>query len=94
MGIVATKHMIRANNPQVGCNTQGIYVMRHGTMAIMSESNISNMCASKWSKMTNMSHDTSNTSRKIHNIHAQEGCHLKSVTLCVRHNADAQASAM
>ena len=30
--------MIGANHKQVGCNTQGIYVMRHSDMEIMNES--------------------------------------------------------
>ena len=41
--IVATNHMIGASNPRIECNTQGIYVMRHGNVAIVCESNILNI---------------------------------------------------
>ena len=58
-------------------------------------SKLSNMCAIKWSKMTNKSHGTSKTSSMIHNIHAhglevlkREGYHLESMSLCVLHNAE------
>jgi hypothetical protein len=63
--------------------------MMHGNVASMDEHNISNMGASKWSKMTNMSHGASSACSKIHNMHAQEGCHLKSASLCIFHNAKA-----
>jgi hypothetical protein len=63
--------MREASNPQIGCNTQGIYGMRRGNVVIMSENNMPNMGASKWSKMTNICHGASNTCSKIHNIHAQ-----------------------
>ena len=90
-----------ANNPRIGCNTQGIYIMMHGIVKMTSGSKISNMCASKGSKMTNKSHGESNTSSMIHNMHAhglgvlkREGYLLESVSLCVLHNAEVQASAM
>lgn len=93
--------MIGANNEQVGCNTQGIYVMRHRNVEIMNESTISNMCAIKWSKMANKSNGGSNTSSTIRNIHAhgfvfleREGYHLESMSVCVLHNAEVQASSM
>jgi hypothetical protein len=62
--------MIGARTQQVGCNTQGKYIMRHGQVAIMNENNTSNMGASKWFKMTNTCHGASNTCNMIHNIHA------------------------
>ena len=90
-----------ANNPRIGCNTQGIYIMMHGMVKMTSRSKISNMCAIKWSKMNNKSYGESNTSSMIHNIHAhglgvlkREGYHLESMSLCVLHNAEVQASAM
>ena len=93
--------MIGASNPRIGCNTQGIYIMIHGKVAIVNECNITNMCSIKGSKMKNKSQGASNTSSMIHNIHAhgfgfleREGYHLESMSLCVLHNAEAQASMM
>ena len=43
--IGATNHMIVESSPRIGCNTQGIYIMKHGNVAIMGESNMSNMRA-------------------------------------------------
>ena len=90
-----------ASNPEIGCNTQGIYIMMHGIVKMTSGSKISNMCISKGSKMTNKSHGASNTSSMIHTIHAhgfgfleREGYHLESMSLCVLHNAEVEASAM
>ena len=77
-----------ANNPRIGCNTQGIYIMMHGIVKMTSRSKISNKCAIKWSKMNNKSHGASNTSSMIRNIHAQERCHLEGVSLCILHNAE------
>ena len=75
--------------------------MRHGTVKMTGRIKISNTCAIKWSKMTNKSHGESNTSSRIHNIHAhglgvlkREGYHLESMSLCILHNAETQASAM
>ena len=62
--------------------------MMHGTVKMTSRSKISNMCEIKWSKMNNKSHGASNTSSMIHNIHAQEICHLEGVSLCILHNAE------
>ena len=75
--------------------------MRHGNVTMASQSEISNMCAIKGSKMTNKSHGASNTCSMIHNSHAhgfwvleREGYHLENVSLCILNNAEAQASAM
>ena len=45
--IVATKHMRGASDPKIGCNTQDIYIMMHGSVKSTSRSKISNMCAIK-----------------------------------------------
>lgn len=76
--------MIVASSPRIGCNTQGIYVMEHGNVAIMGESNILNMRAN----------GARNTSSMIHNIQDQEGCHLESVSLCILHNAEVEENTM
>ena len=69
-------------------DSSSVYIMMHGTVKMTSRSKISIKCAIKWSKMNNKSHGASNTSSMIHNIHAQERCHLEGVSLCILHNAE------
>ena len=52
--------------------------MRHGNAKMASRGKISNMCTN----------GASNTSSMILNIHAQVGCHLEGVSLCILHNAE------